>query len=55
MLFAFENLISDAFIHKRGRNVAILRKRGLLFDWAKMSLQSWTKNTGTKFHRLWDK
>jgi hypothetical protein len=40
---------------KVGRNVAILWKRGLLLDWYKLSLQIWTKNTATKFHRLWDK
>ncbi len=30
-------------------------KMDLLLRWDKMSQQSWTKNTQTKCHRLWDK
>ncbi len=32
-----------------------LGKMDLLLRWDEMSQQSWTKNTRTKCHRLWDK
>ncbi len=53
---SWDSPFKDPLSHvKVSRNWRIFGKNGLLWCLDEMSQQSWTKNTQTKCHRLWDK